>query len=214
MVVMAAGLLGDETAFTLTTSNPGAPAIAPRFARFSALLDAIVEARIDLGFHFRTSCQLGRRAAQAVVDQLIRTTAQPLRGNGLINLAVRGRIGSGDDMLIAGFHVADGARRTLIRAVGPALATLGVSGVLADPRVMVYDRAGRLVAENDNWSAGSAAETAAMVDATARSGAFPLPGGSRDAAVIAHLPPGAYTIHANGPAAAAGVTLIEVYEVP
>lgn len=214
MVAMAAGLLGDETAFTLTTSNPGAPAIAPRFARFSALLDAIVEARIDLGFHFRTSCQLGRRTAQSVVDQLIRTTALPLRGIGLINLAVRGRIGSGDEMLIAGFQVADGARHTLIRAVGPALGTLGVGGALADPRVMVYDRSGQLVAENDNWSAGGAAETAAMVDAMARSGAFPLPVGSRDAAVLTLLPPGTYTIHATGPAAMAGVALIEVYEVP
>lgn len=48
----------------------------------------------------------------------------------------------------------------------------------------------------------------------ARSGAFPLPAGSRDAAVLTLLPPGSYTIHAIGPVSGSGVALIEVYEVP
>lgn len=214
MLAMAATLLGDETRFTLTTSNAGAPAITPEYDRFSTLADTIAEARIDLGFHFRTACELGLRAGYAVAHQLAQNALQPVRGSGMINLAMRGRVGAGDEMLIAGFNIAAGSRQTLIRAVGPTLGALGVSGALADPRVVLYDSAGRMVAQNDNWSGGDASESAAISLAMARSGAFALPQGSRDAALVALLPPGAYTIHASGVSGTSGVTLIELFELP
>jgi hypothetical protein len=214
MLAMAAALLGDETRFTVSTSNSGAPAITPQFTRFSAFSDAIMEGRIDMGFHFRTACQLGQKMGNAVADQLVRNALLPQRGSGVINLAVRGRVGVGDDTLIAGFNIAAGSRQTLIRAVGPALSSMGVGGALADPRIALYDNAGRVVAQNDNWSAGSAAETAALAAAASASGAFPLPAGSRDAALMATLTPGSYTIHASGVTGASGVALIELFEVP
>jgi hypothetical protein len=214
MVAMAEALLGDDTRFTLTTTNPGAPAITPEFARFSALSDALTEARIDIGFHFRTAGDVGQRTAYAVAGQLVRNALIPLPASGVINLAVRGRAAAGDDTLIAGFNIAEGSRRALIRGVGPSLGSLGIGGVLGDPRIALYDRTGRVVGENDNWSAGSGAETAVLVDAAAKTGAFPLPAGSRDAALIATLSPGSYTVHVSGVAGAAGVTLIEVFELP
>jgi hypothetical protein len=214
MLAMAAALLGDENRFAFTTSNAGAPAIAPEFHRFSSLSNAITEARIDLGFHFRTACRLGQQAGHAVAEQLVRNALRPLSGSGLINLAVRGRVGSGDSTLIAGFNIAAGTRQTLIRAVGPALSTWGVSDALSDPRIILFDHKGEVLAENDNWSAGGAMETAELAAATAKSGAWQLPAGSRDAAVIATLPPGTYTIHASGAGGATGVTLLELFEVP
>lgn len=214
MLAMAATLLGDDTRFTFTTSNAGGPAIAPEFARFSALSDIIVDARIDMGFHFRTACRLGQRTGNAVADQIARNALRPIPGSGLINLAVRGRIGAGEDMLIAGFNIAAGTRQVLIRATGPALRALGINDALADPRIALFDQTGRRIADNDNWSAGDAAETAAIVTASAKSGAFPFAAGSRDAALLTVLPAGSYTIHAGGAPGTTGVTLVEVYEVP
>lgn len=214
MIAMAAALLGDSTPFTLASTAPGVPAIAPRFNRFSALADAIIEARIDMGFHFRTACRLGMRTGYAVADQIVRKAMQPMRGGGLINLAMRGRVGAGEDTLIAGFNLTAGSRQALVRAVGPTLGSLGVGAALADPRVVLFDSAGRVVAENDNWSAAGQAEAAALATASAQAGAFPLPMGSRDAALLVTLPPGSYTVHATGPAGSSGVTLVEVFEVP
>jgi hypothetical protein len=214
MLAMAAALLGDEVRFTLSTSNAEAPAIAPQFKRFSTLAHAIADARVDMGFHFRTACELGRRTGYAVADQLARRALLPLRKGALINQSTRGRVGVGEETLIAGFNIAAGSRQVLIRAVGPALGAFGIGSALADPRVVLYDSAGRVVAENDNWSSGTANETAALSAAYASAGAFPLPVGSRDAALTTVLSPGAYSIHASGVAGSAGVTLIELFELP
>ena len=164
--------------------------MVPVYSRFSAFSDAITEARIDMGYHFRTACTLGQRIGYAVADQIVRKAMLSLPGSGLINLAVRGRAGTGDDTLIAGFNIGAGSRRALVRGIGPTLGTLRVGGVLADPRIVIFDSAGRTVAENDNWSAGSAAETAALSEASMKTGAFPLPTGSRDAALLTNLSPG------------------------
>jgi hypothetical protein len=214
MLAVAAALLGDETHFILTTSNPGAPAIAPEFTSFSEFSASITDARINMGFHFRSACGLGQFTGEAVAYAIVQNTLRPLPGNGLITLAVRGQAGAGASALIAGFNIAAGSRQTLIRAVGPALGSLGVGGALTDPKIALFDSTGRMVAENDNWSAGSAAETAALAAAAAKSGALSLPFGSRDAAVIKTLPPGAYTIQASSAAGESGVTLLELFEIP
>ena len=66
------GAAGRQTRFTLTTSNSGAPAIAPEFTSFYEFSDAIIGARIDMGFHFRSACGLGQfigeRVAWAIVE--------------------------------------------------------------------------------------------------------------------------------------------------
>jgi hypothetical protein len=95
--------------------------------------------------------------------------------------------------------------------VGPALTPLGVVGALADPRLQLYSGSTEIHA-NDNWSAGMDAN--AVADAAARSGASGLVVGSKDAALLVDLAPGAYSAHVRGVADTTGVALIEVYEVP
>jgi uncharacterized protein (DUF1800 family) len=126
----------------------------------------------------------------------------------LSNLAVRAQAGPGNDVLITGFTIGPGLRKTvLIRAVGPTLGAFGVPGTLGDPKLELYS--GDLkIAENDNWTTSDAATFASV-------GAFAFTPGSRDAALVATLDPGSYTAQATGlPAgSAAGVALVEVYEV-
>lgn len=129
----------------------------------------------------------------------------------LVNLAARARVGVGADVLIPGFVVQGSAPKTLlVRAVGPGLAAFGVEGTLADPRLRIY-RGEQLLHENDNWQQSSTADQ--VVAAGALVGAFALPAGSRDAALLVTLPPGAYTAQISGVDGGSGVALVEVYEV-
>jgi hypothetical protein len=125
----------------------------------------------------------------------------------LVNLSARNRVGTGDDILIAGFSIVGaGSKQVLIRAVGPTLTAFGVTGALADPSLRVVDQQGRTVGSNDNWGAALAATFAQV-------GAFPLAAASRDAAVLVMLPAGTYTIQVSGANNATGEALVEVYEV-
>ena len=55
---------------------------------------------------------------------------------------------------------------------------------------------------------------AALIAAFSRSGAFPLQATSGDAAILATLPPGAYTAQVVGANSTTGIALVEVYNVP
>jgi hypothetical protein len=126
----------------------------------------------------------------------------------LVNLSARSQVGTGSDILIAGFALAgSGTKQLLIRAIGPGLAVFGVTGTLVDPTVQVIAGTGSVVATNDNWDP-SLASTFAQV------GAFGLQPGSRDAAVLVTLAAGAtYTVQVAGVNNGTGEALIEVYEV-
>ncbi|MBL9208888.1 MAG: immunoglobulin domain-containing protein [Opitutaceae bacterium] len=126
----------------------------------------------------------------------------------LTNISARNFVGTGGDILIAGFTIAgSGNKNLLIRAVGPTLGAFGVAGTLVDPKLAVYNAAGAVIAENDSWGA-SLASTFASV------GAFPLTAGSKDAAFTLSLPPGGYTVQVSGGDGGTGEALVEVYELP
>ena len=64
------------------------------------------------------------------------------------------------------------------------------------------------VAANDNWGS-----SATLQAAFAAAGAFALPAGSNDAAVLVRLPPGGYTVVVSGVGNTTGVALVEVYDL-
>ena len=111
-----------------------------------------------------------------------------------------------------GFVVSGGAKaRVLIRAVGPGLAAFGLAGVAADPRLTVIRMSdNQTVAQNDDWSANAASVTAAGT----ATGAFALPAGSKDAALVAELEPGAYSVRLQNATTASGLILAELFQVP
>jgi hypothetical protein len=91
-------------------------------------------------------------------------------------------------------------------------APFGLTGVLADPRLRVY-RDGSVLAENDNWSVVPADATA-IAEAARQVGAFALTSGSKDAALIITLNPGAYTAQVLTNDGTTGTALVEIYELP
>lgn len=124
-----------------------------------------------------------------------------------INFSVRAEASSGDAAMIVGFVVnGETPVNVLVRAIGPGLSLFGLSPVLADPKVQLF-RGSTLLAANNDLTAEAAAAGASV-------GAFALPPGSRDAALVFTLQPGAYTAILSGDEGAVGVALLEVYELP
>jgi hypothetical protein len=147
--------------------------------------------------------------------------------NRLINISVRAQVGTGDNILVGGFVVAGTTDEALlIRAIGPALAGFGVSGTLGSPVLTLYNSAGVVIAANTGWGnpvvpgsgavlggPGAMALQAATSGVFPQVGAFALPSGSADCAMVVDLPPGAYTAQVSGVDGATGVGLVEIYEI-
>lgn len=131
----------------------------------------------------------------------------------LINIFTRANVAGGEGLMIAGIVITGNSpKKILIRATGPALAAFGVSGALTDPLLKLY-QGDAVLRQNDNWS-DSATEAALIAAAGSATGAFALTPGTKDAALLITLEPGAYTAQVSGVAGAAGAALVEVYEVP
>ncbi|MSU23491.1 MAG: hypothetical protein EXS32_06660 [Opitutus sp.] len=154
----------------------------------------------------------GGGAAGAALAELY-DASSPRPAGALKNVSVRGRVEGRERMLIAGFVIASGGDRTvLIRGIGPALANFGATSPLAAPQFQLVNSAGQIVAEGAPWDFGSNAGEIGAVAAAA--GAFPLDGGSADAALLVSLAPGSYTVLVSARDGAAGEVLAEVYQVP
>jgi len=122
-------------------------------------------------------------------------------------------VGTGASILIPGLYISgSGAETLLIRADGPALTAYGVSGILAQPTLGVFDASGTLVASNTRW--GTGADPAQVAAVSSQVGAFAFAAGSADSALIVTLPAGAYTMQVSGVGGATGVALAEIYVVP
>lgn len=133
----------------------------------------------------------------------------PSRWSKLVNLSARGVVGPGEQVLIAGLGL-DGAatKRLLIRALGPHLGEYGVEEWLADPVLEVAAADGTLLAANDDWEAGLAAEFATA-------GAAGLPAGSRDSALVVTLAANnRCLITVRSADDTIGEVLLEIYALP
>jgi outer membrane protein assembly factor BamB len=130
----------------------------------------------------------------------------------LTNISARADVGSGANILIAGFVIEGSQPATvLLRGIGPTLglAPFNLAGVLAQPQIDLYNSSGVELGGNTGWG-GDPALSAAFTAA----GAFPLPAGSADAAMISTLPAGSYTLELSGQNGTSGVGMVEVYLIP
>ncbi len=127
----------------------------------------------------------------------------------LTNISARNYVGTGNDILVAGFTVAGtGTKRVLIRAIGPTLAAFGITTALTDPMLELYNASGVKIDGNDNWDAALSTTFSSV-------GAFALTAGSKDAAFIATVTAGTgYTVKVSGVGGLTGEALVELYELP
>lgn len=166
------------------------------------------------------------RLAPGTYTALVRTAPGTAYGTALVevydvsgparltNLSTRARVESNQTLIISGLVIAPGSgnRRVLLRAVGPSLREHGVPDAMDDPVIALVRREGQVqIAVNDDWgSNGGVSVLAATFNAA---GAFPLIEGSKDAALVANLEPGVYTLMVSGVNGSAGPALVEVYDL-
>ena len=124
----------------------------------------------------------------------------------LVNLSARAFVGTGDDVLIGGLIGRSVKQRLLLRALGPELAALGVTGELVNPALELHDSNGAILSANDNW------RDAPNKSEIAGSGLAPLD--DRESAILVPFPPGAYTaIVRSAGGLDTGLALLEAYLV-
>jgi hypothetical protein len=135
----------------------------PGIARISALSYSATSdnANVSVGVNGTTLSVVGNTVGTAhvtvtatdfdgaTVSQTFTVTVIPAPGR-LVNLSTRMLVGTGDNVLIAGFIVTGPgpSKRLAIRAIGPSS---GLPGAVADPILELHDSTSALITTNDNW---------------------------------------------------------------
>lgn len=129
--------------------------------------------------------------------------------SGLANIATRGMVGTGDNVLISGFIITSTDNTPLtvvIRAIGPSLGSVGIANPLLDPTLSLFDGNRHLIATSDNWK--HSIPDASQVHAVGLD-----PKDDRESALYRTLPVGSYTAIVSGTNSTTGVGLVEVYNL-
>jgi hypothetical protein len=124
----------------------------------------------------------------------------------LANIATRGTVLTGDNVMIAGFILQQGTSQLVVRGLGPSLSAAGVAGVLPDPTLELRDSQGTLLSSDDNWQ-----EHAFQAIQLTAVGLAPTV--ATESALTTTLPSGNYTAIVRGAHGTTGVALIEVYNL-
>jgi len=98
----------------------------------------------------------------------------------------------------------------VVRAIGGSLRSLGLTQVLDDPTITVYDSNNNQIATNDDWISSANASTIASYRLD--------PPNSIESAVLVNLNPGAYTavvqsFSSSTQPAGTGIGLVEIYDL-
>jgi uncharacterized delta-60 repeat protein len=141
------------------------------------------------------------------VSNIVRIAAAPAASR-LANLSARGFVAVGGDLAV-GFGISGTGKSLLLRGVGPTLGGFGVAGSLVAPRLEVIP-AGTTVATAANTGWGGDQSLAAAFGSV---GAFALPAGSADAALLASANGGTMTARVtSATAGGSGIALAEIYD--
>ncbi|HEY1793811.1 MAG TPA: Ig domain-containing protein [Opitutaceae bacterium] len=125
----------------------------------------------------------------------------------LSNFSARAEVGTSSNVLVAGFVIeGNSPKQVLIRAIGPGLTQFGVTGVLAQPQIDLYQGTS-VLQHNNGWGGGQT-----LAAAFAQVGAFAL-SSPQDSAMLVTLNPGAYTAEVSGADGGTGVALVEIYDM-
>jgi len=211
-------LINPATSQTIATDTAwgGSAALAAAFAQVGAFslaptsADSAVEVALPAASYTSQISGVNSTSGVALAEIYDADSGTPT--SSLVNISARANVGTGANILIAGFVIEGSQPVTLLlRGVGPTLgaAPFNVAGVLAQPRIDLYSSANVDIANNEGWN-----NNPSLAAAFTAAGAFSLPSGSADAAMIATLAPGSYTLQLSGVNGSTGIGLVEVYLIP
>ena len=122
-----------------------------------------------------------------------------------VNISTRVRVEAGEGVMIGGFIITGNEpKRVIIRGMGPSMSSVGVLGVINDPILRLFNPAGSPIAVNNNWQDTQQVEI---------EGTGLAPQDLRESAIIATLPPAAYTATVADANGNNGVGLVEIYDL-
>lgn len=131
----------------------------------------------------------------------------PANPSRAVNLSTRLRVGTGENVMISGFIVnGTASKNVILRALGPSLAQAGIGDVLVNPRLELRRADSSLVAANDDWK-----EDATQRELIKASGVPPV--NDAEAALVAALEPGSYTVIVSGVDGSKGLAVAEIYDL-
>ena len=117
-----------------------------------------------------------------------------------VNSSARANVKTNYGAIIGGFIIqGNGSRTLLLRGLGRSL---GLSGYLVDPQLLLFNSSGSLIYQNDNWK--DTQET--MI---AKSGLAPQY--DKESAILITLGPGTYTVNMSGTNLTTGLGSLEIY---
>ncbi len=178
------------------------------FALAQGSADSAIYTTLQPGLYTANASPSDGKAGVVLVE--VYDLSTPTLGNKIVALSSRVEVGTGQDEGVAGFVVSGSVpKQFLIRAVGPTLASLGVSGVLAHPVLKLY-QGSTVIAQNSGWT--TAANATQIPTVSQSIGEFALQSND-DAALLVTLDPGVYTANVSSGDGTKGVALIEVYEI-
>src|SRR6476659_8964656 len=120
------------------------------------------------------------------------------------NISTRLPVGTGENVLIAGFKITGStAKQRVVRALGPTLTQFGVPNAMQDTTLELHNSSSALIASNDDWKD---TQQSAIV-ATGKA-----PPNDLESAILTTLNPGAYTAILRGFHNSTGTALVEVYD--
>ena len=134
-------------------------------------------------------------------------------GSLLANIATRGFVQTGDNVMIGGFIVVTQPTRVIIRTIGPSLTQFGVPDALANPQLELDD-ATTMIARNDNWQTTQLGGIITSDQVADIQNSQLAPTNAAESAIIATLQPGSYTAIVRGVNNTTGNALVEVYDLP
>jgi hypothetical protein len=126
-------------------------------------------------------------------------------GATLANVSTRGQVGTGNDLMIAGFFIVNNPLKVVVRGIGPSLAGFGVQNPLANPTLELHDSNGATVLANDDWKTSQQAEITATTL---------QPSNDAESALVITLQPGGYTAQLRGVNNGTGVGVVDVFALP
>src|SRR4029077_6756117 len=120
------------------------------------------------------------------------------------NISTRLPVGTGDNVLIAGFKITGNATKQLVlRALGPTLTQFGVPNAMEDTTRKLHNSSVAIIVSNADWQQASNAQS------------IPpnlQPPNDLESAILTTLNPGAYTAILRGFHNSTGTALVEVYD--
>ncbi len=212
-------VFAQATSAVVASNNDwgGAPALSTAFVGVGAFAlsanskDAALQTGLPPGGYTARITAGDTAAAGVTLAEIYDTEAPSGSSSQLVNVSTLGFVGTGDNVLTAGFVISGNAtKRLLIRAIGPGLAQFGLTGFLPDPQLGLVPL-GKVepIATNDDWP-----DLVNVRAAFATAGAFALTPGSKDAVLVISLEPGGYTVIVSGVSATAiGTALVEIYDL-